>query len=110
MISYKGRAKNIVYEITKPIKWWFRSYVLADLNTGFTYCFKLLNGNDENYKDDKSGKIFNLFIEFLICLSNDNNSEIKYILATDGKYTNEKLLELDDIYFVGDIRKNKLKK
>ena len=44
------------------------------------------------------------------CLSNYNNSKIKYILATDGLYTKEKLLELDDIYFVGAIRKNKLKK
>ena len=56
----------------------FRPYVLADLNTEFTYCFKLLNGNDENYKDDKSGKIFNLFIEFLKCLSNYNNKNKTY--------------------------------
>ena len=60
----------------------FRPYVLADLNTEFTYCFKLLNDNeiDENYK---SGKMFNLIIEFLKCLSNYNNSKIKHILATD---------------------------
>ena len=70
MISYRDRAENIVYEISKPTKWGFRPYVLADLNTGFTYCFKLLNDNeiDENYKDDKNGKIFNLVIEFLKCL------------------------------------------
>ena len=54
--------------------------------------------------------MFNLVIEFLKCLSNYNNSKIKHILATDGSHTNEKLLELDDIYFVGAIRKNKLKK
>ena len=54
--------------------------------------------------------MFNLVIEFLKCLSNHNNSKIKHILAKDGLYTNEKLLELDDIYFVGAIRKNKLKK
>ena len=54
--------------------------------------------------------MFNLVIEFLKCLSNYNNSKIKHILAKDGLYTNEKLLELDDIYFVGAIRKNKLKK
>ena len=59
MISYRGRAENIVYEISKSTKWGFRPYVLVDLNTGFTYCFKLLDGNeiDENYKDDKNGKI-----------------------------------------------------
>ena len=45
MISYRGRAENIVYEISKPTKWGFRAYVLADLNTGFTHCFKLLNDN-----------------------------------------------------------------
>ena len=54
--------------------------------------------------------MFNLVIEFLKCLSNYNNSKIKHILAIDELYTNEKLLELDDIYFVGAIRKNKLKK
>ena len=54
--------------------------------------------------------MFNLIIEFLKCLNNYNNSKIKHILAKDGLYTNEKLLELDDIYFVRDIRKNKLKK
>ena len=53
--------------------------------------------------------MFYLVIEYLKCLSNYNNSKIKHILATDGLYTNEKLLELDDIYFVGAIRKNKLK-
>ena len=40
MISYRGRAENIVYEISKPTKLGFSPYVLADLNTGFTYCFK----------------------------------------------------------------------
>ena len=49
--------------------------------------------------------MFNLVIEFLKSLSNYNNSKIKHILATDGLKTNEKLLELDDIYFVGAIRK-----
>ena len=44
------------------------------------------------------------------CLINYNNSKIKHILTTGGLYTNEKLLELDDIYFEGAIRKNKLKK
>ena len=108
MISYRGRAENIVYEISKPTKWGFRAYVLADLNTGFTYCFILLNDNeiDENYKDEKNGKTYNLVIEFLKCLS----SEIKHILSTEVLYTTEKLLELDDIYFVETIRKNKLKK
>ena len=112
MISYRGRAENIVYEISKPKKWGFRPYILADLNTGFTYCFNFLNDNeiDENYKDDKNGKMFNLVIEFLRCLSNYNNMKIKHVLATDGLYTSEKLLELDDIYFVRNIRKNKLKK
>ena len=112
MISYRGRAENIVYEISKPTKWGFRSYELTDLNKGFTYYFKLLNDNeiDEYYKDDKNGEMFNFVIEFLKCLSNYNNSKVKYILATKGLYTNEKLLELDDIYFVGAIRKNKLKK
>ena len=92
LISYRGRAEYIVYEISKPTKWGFRPYVLADLNTEFTYCFKLLNDNeiDDNYKDDKNGKMFNLVIEFLKCLSNYNDSEIKHILATDGLYTNEK--------------------
>ena len=32
------------------------------------------------------------------CLSNYNNSKIKYISVRDGLYTNEKLLELDDNY------------
>ena len=42
----------------------FRPYVLADLNTGFTYCFKLLNNKeiDENYKDGKNWKMLNLVI------------------------------------------------
>ena len=43
MISYRGRAENIVYEISKPTKWGFRAYILEDLNTGFTYFFKLLD-------------------------------------------------------------------
>ena len=54
--------------------------------------------------------MLNWVIEFLKCLSNYNNSKIKHILATDGLYKTEKLLELDDIYFVEAIRKNKLKK
>ena len=54
--------------------------------------------------------MFYLVIEYLKCLSNYNNSKIKHILATGGLYTNEKLLELDDIYFVGAMRKNKIKK
>ena len=45
MISYRGRAENIVYEISNPTNWGFRPYVLADLNTVYAYCFKLLNDN-----------------------------------------------------------------
>ena len=30
MISYRGRAENIVYEISNPTKWGFRPYVLAN--------------------------------------------------------------------------------
>ena len=37
MISYRGRAKNVVFEITKPVKWGFRPYVLTDAQTGYSY-------------------------------------------------------------------------
>ena len=37
MISYRGRADNVVYEISKPTKWGFRSYILIGLNASFTY-------------------------------------------------------------------------
>ncbi len=38
--------KNAV-KISKPIKWGFRPYILADLKTGYTYEMKLLEPIEE---------------------------------------------------------------
>ncbi len=40
--SYRGRAKKVFFQITKPVKWGFRPYDLADVQNGYSYCFKLL--------------------------------------------------------------------
>ena len=42
MISYRGRSYGKVYEASKPVKFGFQSYVLADLNTGYSFEIKLL--------------------------------------------------------------------
>ena len=56
MISFRGRSKDIVYEITKPVKWGFRPYALTDAQTGYTYFFKLL----EELEDNEKGKMYEL--------------------------------------------------
>ena len=104
MISYRGRAKNVVFEITKPVKWGFRPYVLADVQTGYSYCFKLL----EDLEDNEKGKMFGLIKEFMGIVKNNNNKNVKHILATDGLYSSEDLLYIDDYYFIGAIRKNRI--
>ena len=52
MISYRGKSSDIVFESSKPTKWGFRPYVLSDVSTGYTFCFKLL----EELEDNKFGK------------------------------------------------------
>lgn len=74
MISYRGRADNVVYEISKPIKWGFRSYILVGLNTSFTYWFKLLDEIDENNLDEKMAKCI-IWSQFLSFLPNDKKKE-----------------------------------
>ena len=50
MVSYRGRSNDIVYEASKPVKWGFRPYVLADLNTGYIFEIKLLEQLEEKKK------------------------------------------------------------
>ena len=61
MIFFRGRSKDIVYEVTKQVKWGFRQYVLADAQTGYIYCFKLL----EELEDNEKGKMYGLIQEFI---------------------------------------------
>ena len=42
MVSYRGRSNDIVYEVSKPVKWGFGLYVLADLNASYRFEIKLL--------------------------------------------------------------------
>ena len=105
MISYRGKSSDIVFESSKPTKWGFRPYVLSDASTGYTFCFKLL----EELEDNKFGKMYGLVTEFLDIIWKNNTSKIKHVLATDGLYTSENLLEIKDFYFVGAIRANRIK-
>ena len=41
MVTYRGRSIDMDNEASKPVKWGFRPYVLADLNTGYTFEIKL---------------------------------------------------------------------
>ena len=50
--------------------------------------------------------MFGLATEFLDIIRKNNTSKIRHVLATDGLYTSENLLEIKDIYFVGVIRAN----
>ncbi len=39
MVSYRGRHKAVVYEMTKLVKWGFRPFILGDSDNGYTYCW-----------------------------------------------------------------------
>ena len=105
IISYRWKSINIVYEGSKPTKSGFRPYVLSDDLTGYTYCFKLL----EELEDNNFGKMYGLVTEFLDIIRKNNTNKIRHILATDGLYTSENLLQIKDFNFVGSIRANRLK-
>jgi len=106
MISFMGKNGNVVYKNSKPIKWGFRPYDLADLYTGYTYCFKLL----EDLYNNEFGKMYNLIIfEFMNKLKINNINKIKHVLSADGLYTCEKFIENEDFYFIVSISKNKIK-
>ena len=50
-----------------------------------------------------------LVTEFLDIIRNNNTNKIRHVLATDGLYTSENLLQIKDFNFVGSIRANRLK-
>ena len=106
MISYKGRSKFVVYEPAKPTRYGFRPYVLSDYKSGYTYGLQLLEDLEEN---TDGSKIYNLVMYFMNSLNSNNISGKKHILATDGLYTSEKLLQEDSFYFIGSIRYNRIK-
>ena len=85
--------------------WVFDLMFLSDASTGYTFGFKLL----EELEDNKFGKMYGLVTEFLDIIKKNNTSKIKHVLATDGLYTSENLLEIKDFYFVGAIRANRIK-
>ena len=66
----------------------FRPYILADLNTGYTYEMKLLKPIEE--KQNKT-KMYSLITEFMNELT--LKSKKKHILSTDGLYSSEELLD-----------------
>lgn len=104
MISFKGRSKYKKYEPSKPTKFGFKPYVLSDYRLGYTYGMKLIEDikefeNEDDYSDED--------IDNSIHEKNKNN--INHILAIDGLYTCEELLDMKKFYFIGSIRKNKIK-
>ena len=106
MISYKGKSKFVVYEPAKPTRYGFRPYVLSDYKSGYTYALQLLEDLEEN---TDGSKIYNLVMSLMNCVKNNNISGKKHILATDGLYTSERLLEEESFYFIGSIRYNRIK-
>lgn len=61
MISFIGRLKDLVYEISKPTKWGFRPYIMADNETEFIYCFNLF----EDLEESINGIVLKLILEFM---------------------------------------------
>lgn len=104
MISYRGRSKDIVFETSKPIKCGFRSYILADLKTDYSYEMKLLEHIEE--KQNKT-KVYTLVTEFMNELT--LKSKKKYILSSNGLYLSEELLDCKEFYFIVAIRANRIK-
>ena len=82
----------------------FRPYILADLNTGYTYEMKLLKPIEE--KQNKT-KMYSLITEFMNELT--LKSKKKHILSTDGLYSREELLNCKEFYVIGAIRTNRIK-
>lgn len=106
MISFKGKSKFVVYEPSKPTKYGFRPYVLSDYKSGYTYALQLLEDLDEI---NDTSKIYNLVMNLMNTLNKNNFTGKKHILATDGLYTSEKLLEEPSFYFIGSLRYNRIK-
>ena len=106
MISFKGKSRFVVYEPAKPTKYGFRPYVLSDYKSGYTYGLQLLEDLDEI---NDNNKIYNLVMSLMNNLNKNNISGKKHILATDGLYTSEKLLEEESFYFIGSLRYNRIK-
>ena len=53
--------------------------------------------------------MYGLVTEFLDIIRKNNTNKIRHVLATDGLYTSENLLQIKDFNFVGSIRDNLLK-
>lgn len=53
--------------------------------------------------------MYGLVTEFLDIIRKNNTNKIRHILAIDGFYTSENLLEIKDFNFVGAIRANRIK-
>jgi len=106
MISFKGKSKFVVYEPSKPTRYGFRPYVLSDYRSGYTYALQLLEDLEEI---NDNNKIYNLVMNLMGNLNKNNISGKKHILATDGLYSSEKLLEEESFHFIGSIRYNRIK-
>ena len=52
--------------------------------------------------------MFGLIKEFMEKLKKNNKQNVKHILTTDGLYSSEDLLNIDDFYFIGSILKNRI--
>ncbi len=61
MIAFKGRHKDIVHIPSKPIRDWFKVYMLAEAYTGWMLNWKIYsyNENDLVKNDNKLLKIVN---------------------------------------------------
>eukprot|EP01022_Parablepharisma_sp_SALTPOND_P022514 TRINITY_DN4585_c0_g1_i1.p1 TRINITY_DN4585_c0_g1~~TRINITY_DN4585_c0_g1_i1.p1 ORF type:complete len:504 (+),score=-0.98 TRINITY_DN4585_c0_g1_i1:197-1513(+) len=102
MISYKGSAPSpmLQYLPSKPCKWGFKAFVIADSTTGYTWDMKLYT--------DKAGGESGSFV-FDIVMKLLEGIEPGHILFTDNYYSSLKLaavLSERNIGFVGTVKKN----
>lgn len=104
MVNFRGRTTYKKYEPSKPIKCGFRSFILAEYLSFFTYSMRVLESTEE---DDKN-KIYSL-VSYLIDDLNEYNHNIKHILATDGLYSSEEICDNPYFYFICSIRPNRIK-
>jgi hypothetical protein len=99
MISFKGNSKFVKYEPSKPTKWGFRPYVLADAYNGYTIHVEL---KDNLTETDEQSKMEGLVDKLMSFLPPD-----KHVLVTDSLYTTENLAN-SYFGFIGSIRRNRI--
>jgi hypothetical protein len=105
MISYRGRSNYVMYENSKPTKWGFRPYILSDFRSGYTYFLMLF----DEIEEQANQKMFQIVTSMMSILKTNNTNNKPHILAADGLYSSEELLDCEDFYYVGSIRKNRIK-